>query len=49
MDSHADSPVVGEDAAIIRPTGRKISVKGFTDQLGKPIIVPVVDAAVVWE
>ena len=48
-DSHADSPTVGKYAAIIRATGRRVSVKGFTDELGKAIIVPVVDAAVVYE
>lgn len=48
-DSHADSPVVGMNSAVLRNTGKRISVKGFTDQLGAPIIVPVVDAAVVYE
>ena len=49
LDSHADSPVVGKNVYIIRPTGRKVSVKGFTDQLGAPILVPEVDAAVVYD
>lgn len=49
LDSHADSPVVGKHVYILRSTGRKVSVKGFTDQLGAPILVPVVDAAVVYD
>jgi len=49
LDSHADSPVVGKHSHILRSTGRKVSVKGFTDQLGAPILVPVVDAAVIYD
>ena len=49
LDSHADSPVVGTQAAIIRSTGRIVSIKGFTDALGAPILVPVVDAAVAYD
>ena len=49
LDSHADSPVVGKHSYVLRATGRKVSVKGFTDQLGAPILVPVVDAAVVYD
>ena len=49
LDSHADSPFVGQYCAIIRTVGRRISVHGFTDELRKPSIVMVVDAAVVYE
>jgi len=49
LDSHADSPVVSKNVYILRPTGRKVSVKGFTDQLGAPILVPVVDAAITYD
>ena len=44
MDSHADSPVVGNQAHILEYTGRKVSVSGFTDALGKPMLVEVVHA-----
>ena len=49
LDSHADSPVVGKHVYILQSTGRKVSSKGFTDQLGAPILVPVVDATVVYD
>ena len=49
LDSHADSPVVGKNVYILCSTGRKISVKGFTDQLGAPILVPVVDATIIYD
>jgi len=37
LDSHADSPVVGQGATIIGQTNRNVSVSGFTDRLGKAI------------
>ena len=37
LDSHADSPVVGKHCYILRSTGRKVNVSGFSDKLGKPI------------
>ena len=49
LDSHADSPVVGRHAHIIRRTGRTVRVSGFTNQLGRPIPVPVVDAAICYD
>ena len=49
LDSHADSPVLGHHARITRNTGRFVSVRGFTDELGAPIRVPVVDGAVKYE
>ena len=42
MDSHADSPVVGNHAHVLEYTGRKVSVSGCTDALGKPMLVEVV-------
>ena len=49
LDSHADSPVVGKHAFILRHTGKQVRVSGFTDQLGSPLLVPVVDAALIYE
>ena len=49
LDSHADSPVVRKHAHILRKTGRRVKVSGFTDQLGEPIHVDVVDAAMVYD
>ena len=46
LDSHADSPVVGQYSKILEDTGRKATVSGFTNDLGKPMTVPVVNAAV---
>ena len=48
LDSHADSPVVGKYAWILEDTGRRTTVTGFTSDLGKPISVPVVNAAVAY-
>ena len=48
-DSHADSPVVGKRAYILRRTGREVNVSGFSDQLGSPLTVPIVDAAVMYD
>ena len=45
LDSHAYSPVVGKKAFIIRKTGKRVNVSGFTNRLGMPIPVDVVDAA----
>ena len=49
LDSHADSPVVGKYAWILEDTGRRASVTGFTSDIGKPMSVPVVNAAVVYD
>ena len=49
LDSHADSPVVGRYSRILEYTGRKASVAGFTKDLGKPMTVPVVNAAVAYD
>ena len=48
LDSHADSPVVGSEALIIRTHDRKVRVNGFTPALGSKM-VDVVDAAVAYE
>ena len=49
LDSHADSPVVGKHSQILHRTGRRVKVSGFTDQLGDPIPVDVVDAAMIYD
>ena len=49
LDSHADSPVAGDNTRILERTGRTVSVSGFTDELGKPILVDVVYAALVYD
>ena len=49
LDSHADSPVLGRGAHITYNTGRTVSVRGFTDELGDPIRVPVVNGVLVYE
>ena len=48
LDSHADSPVVGRHATILEYTGRTVNVRGFADELGKPLRVDVVNAALVY-
>ena len=48
LDSHADSPVIGRYSKILEDTSRKATVSGFTTELGKPLTVPVVNAAVVY-
>ena len=49
LDSHADSPVVGNGAHILEQTGRKVSVSGFTNELGKPMLVDVVNAVITYD
>lgn len=49
LDSHADSPVVGKHCYVLRSTGRKVNVRGFSDKLGKPMGVDVVDAVVAYD
>ena len=49
LDSHADSPVVGKHAKIIRHTGQEVKVSGFTDELGDALPVEIVDAAVIYD
>ena len=39
LDSRADSAVVGRSAKLLERTGRKVSVSGLTDGLGKPMLV----------
>ena len=47
-ESHADSPVVGSEALIIRTHDRKVRVNGFTPVLVSKT-VDVVDAAIAYE
>ena len=49
LDSHADSPVLGSGAVLTRKTGRNVSVRGFSDQLGRPIRVEVVDGILKYD
>ena len=49
LDSHADSPVVGRGVTIIERTNKKVSVSGFSDRLGKPIKVEVVNACLAYD
>ena len=49
LDSNVDSPVIGENAYILEHTGKKVSVSGFTDALGKSLVVDVVHAAVAYD
>ena len=48
LDSHADSPVVGSEALIIRTHDRKVRVNGFTPALGSKT-VDVVDTEISYE
>ena len=49
LDGHIEYPMLSRNTYIFRSKGKKISVKWFTDRLGKPILVPVVDTAVKYE
>ena len=49
MDSHADSPVVGGYCHVLEDTGRTAKVSGFTSELGRPLVVKVVNAAIVYD
>ena len=48
LDSHADSPVIGSEALIIRTYDRKVKVNGFTPALGLKM-VDMVDAEIAYE
>ena len=49
MDSHADSPVVGKYARIFETTENTAMISGFTSDLGEPMKVPIVIAAVAYD
>ena len=49
LDSHADSPVVGKYAIIIETTNKTTMVSGFMSDLGEPMKVPIVIAAVAYD
>ena len=49
LDSHADSAVVGKNCYVLRKTGKVAKVQGFTSALGKPLLVPFVDAIVAYD
>ena len=48
LDSHADSPVVGDNATIHLHTNKTVRVSGFTEVLGDISKVPVVVAVVAY-
>ena len=41
--------MLGKGAVIVRKTDRSVSVKGFADEIGRPISVPVVDGVVAYD
>ena len=45
---HANSPVVGRNTRIIETTSKIVLVSGFTSAVGKPLLVPVVNAVVAY-
>ena len=49
LDSHANSPVVGKYARILENTDRLVSVSGFSDAIGKPITLQVVNAPLAYD
>jgi hypothetical protein len=49
LDSHADSPVVGQNCKILHYTGKYVDVTGFTDTLGECKSIPVVHCAVAFD
>ena len=48
LNSHEDSPVLVRNARIIETTSKTVLVSGFTIDLGKPLCVPVVNAAMAY-
>ena len=49
LDSRANLPVVGKYAWVLKDTGQRATVSGFTSDLGKPLSVPVINAAVAYD
>ena len=50
LDSHADSPVVGtNNAVIVEYTNKLVSVSGFTNKLGNLERIPIVKAAIAYD
>ena len=45
LDSHADLSVVGKHARILERSNKRVSVSGFSDAIGKPLTLEVVNAA----
>ena len=48
MDSHANMPVVGRNAAIVVDTAKTVNVKPFSSECNELEEVPIVDAVVKW-
>ena len=49
FDSHTGSPVIGANAYTLEHTGKNVSVSGFTNALGKSLLVNVVHAVVAYD
>ena len=49
LDSHADMSCVGKHAKILERLPRTAMVSGFTTELGNPLRVPIVTAAIAYE
>jgi len=49
LDSHADSPVVGDNALIIKTLNRHVTVSGFSNALGKLKRISIVQACVIYD
>jgi len=49
MDSHADSPVLGDNVEIIKLMDKEVTVSGFSDKLGNISKIPVVQAVVAYD
>ena len=41
--------MLGKSAVIIKKTDRRVSVRGFADEIGRPISVPVVDGVLAYD
>ena len=46
LDSHADSPILGNKTHVLDYTSWKVSVSGCTDELGNPLLVEVINMVV---
>ena len=49
LDSHADSPVVGDNVEVIKFMNKEVTVSGFRDKLGNISKIPVVQAVLAYD
>ena len=49
LDSHDDSAVVSKNCYVLIKTGKVAKVQEFISALGKPVLVPLVDANVAYD